>query len=226
MKKLLIPAFACAAMFTACGDDSSSANDSSSIADASSSSVVAESSSSDWAHEPIGEYLCISSDTTSILWYIFEGPDSAMEVSKYEYPREYEEAEKICEELQAEKPEEQKVNCDSAIATINPPKTMNFDSFKALMEKECYGGWAINAVELRDPDEAPENFSSGLKNRLQWLRFSDSTLLKNCKNKNPSACSEYCRRDSHLLLCRDDYKFCMQDPNLPECANAFFFHTY
>ena len=156
MKKLLIPAFVCsAAMFIACGDDSSSA---SSEAAESSSSVVAESSSSDWAHESVGEYICLSDkDSTTIHRYAFEGPDSAMEVTKYEYSRGYEEAEKICEELQAEKPEEQKVNCDSAIATINPPKTMNFDSFKALMEKECYGGWAINAVDLTDPDEAPEN---------------------------------------------------------------------
>ncbi len=178
MKKLLIPAFACAVMFTACGDDSSST---SSEAAESSSSVVAESSSSDWAHEPIGEYLCISSDTTSILWYIFEGPDSAMEVTKYEYPRGYEEAKKICEELQAEKPDEQKVNCDSAIATINPPKTMNFDSFKALMEKECYGGLAINTVELTNPDEAPEN---GNLSDLPG-RFENAIIV--C-NKHPNAC--------------------------------------
>ena len=156
MKKLLIPAFACiAAMLTACGDDSSSsAND----AAESSSSVAAESSSSNRTLEPVGDLVCVSAkDTTTMLWYVYEGADSALEVTKIEYPIEYEEAIEECEGPFAEKAKEQNVDCDSAIATINPPKTMNFDSFKALMTEECFDEKVINAVDLTDPNEAPEN---------------------------------------------------------------------
>ena len=153
MKKLLIPAFACAAMFTACGDDSSSA---SSEAVESSSSV---SSSSDWAHEDVGGYLCLSDkDTATFLGYAFEGPDSAMEVIHYEYPRvDIDGVEKVCEEAKANKTDEQEVVCDSIVEISNSLKTMTFDSLKALMTEECKAGSIQNTVDLVDPDKAPEN---------------------------------------------------------------------
>ncbi len=156
MKKLLIPAFACtAAMLTACGDDSSSA---SSEAVESSSSVVAESSSSDWAHEPIGGYACVSAkDSTTILRYSYEGPDSAMEVASYVYPKLGEDVEKVCEEAKANKTKEQEVVCDSIVEISNSLKTMTFDSLKALMTEECKAGSIQNTVDLVDPDKAPEN---------------------------------------------------------------------
>ena len=165
MKKLLIPAFACAAMFTACGDDSSSTSSeavesSSSVADASSSSVVAESSSSDWAHEGVGDFACFSaSDSTTGLKYSYEGPDSAMEVVSYVYPKLGEDVEKVCEEAKANKTDEQEVTCSHRVEISNQPKTMTFDSFKALMTEECYNGIAINLVHITDPNKAPENFS-------------------------------------------------------------------
>ena len=156
MKKLLIPAFACtAAMLIACGDDSSSsAND----AAESSSSVAAESSSSNRTLEPVGDLICISAkDTTTMLWYIYDEQDSTLEVKKIEYPIKYEEAIEECEGPFAEKTKEQNVDCDSAIATINPPQNMSFDSFIALMTEECFDEKVINAVDLTDPNEAPEN---------------------------------------------------------------------
>ena len=156
MKKFLIAAFACtAAMFTACGDDSSSAND----AAESSSSVAAESSSSDWAHEPIGDYVCFSAkDTATFLGYAFEGPDSAMEAIRYEYPRvDIDGVEKVCEEAKANKTKEQEVVCDSIVEISNSLKTMTFDSLKALMTEECKEGSIKNTVDLTDQDEVPEN---------------------------------------------------------------------
>lgn len=153
MKKLLIFAFACtAAMLIACGDDSSSAND------CESSSSVAAESSSDWAHEPLGDYACVSAkDTTTMLWYVYEGEDSALEVTKIEYPIEHEEAVEECEGIFAENAKEQNVDCDSAIATINPPQNMTFNDMISLMTEECFDEKVINAVDLTDPNEAPEN---------------------------------------------------------------------
>ena len=170
MKKLLIPAFVCtAAMFTACGDDSSSANNevvesSSSVAAESRSSNVAESSSSDWAHESVGGFLCASaSDSTAMLRYEYEGADSAMEVVSYVYPRVYEmyeDVDKVCEEANANKTAEQKVICKTHVTIINPLKTMSFDALVSLMEKECEAGSIMITLDLVDPDEAPENFPS------------------------------------------------------------------
>lgn len=166
MKKIFyITAFACtAAMLIACGDDSSSASSEagesfSSVVAESSSSVAAESSSSDkLAHEPVGDFACASAkDTTTMLWYVYEGPDSALEVTKIEYPLEYEEAVEECEGLFAENAKDQNVDCDSAIATINLPQNMTFDALMSLTAKECVDGEVINAVDLTDPDEAPEN---------------------------------------------------------------------
>ena len=167
MNKLLIPAFVCtAAMLIACGDDSSSASSdvvesSSSIADASSSSNVAEPSSSDWAHESVGGFLCASaSDSTAMLRYEYEGADSAMEVVSYVYPRAYEmyeDVDKVCEEANANKTAEQKVICKTHVTIINPLKTMSFDSLLSLMEKECEEGSITITFDLVDPDEAPEN---------------------------------------------------------------------
>ncbi len=138
-------------MLTACGDDSSSANS------AESSSSVS-SSSDKLAHEPIGDYACVSAkDTATMLWYVYEGEDSALEVTKIEYPIEYEEAVEECEGVLAEKAKEQNVDCDSAIATIDTLKTMTFDALMSLTTKECFDEKVINAVDLTDPDEAPEN---------------------------------------------------------------------
>ena len=157
MKKLLIPAFVCtAAMFIACGDDSSSA---SSEAVESSSSVAAESSSSDWAHEDVGGYFCLSDkDTVSVLGYAFEGPDSAMEVIRYEYPELLEDIENVCKDVEAEKAKED--GCKRIDIISESLKTMTFDSLKALMEKECKAGSIMNTVDITDPDEAPENFNT------------------------------------------------------------------
>ncbi len=165
MKKLLIPAFVCtAAMLTACGDDSSSSasseavESSSSIADASSSSVAAESSSSDWAHESVGEYICLSDkDSTTIHRYAFEGPDSAMEVASYIYPKLNEDVEKVCEEAKANKTDGQEVTCEKHVTISNPSKTMTFDFLKSLMGKECQEGSIKSSIDLVDPDKAPEN---------------------------------------------------------------------
>ena len=145
-------------MFIACGDDSSSASSGDSE---SSSSVVAESSSSDWAHESVGEYICLSDkDSTTIHRYAFEGPDSAMEVARNIYPKLNEDVEKVCEEAKDEKTKEQEVTCDSIVKVINPPQTMNFDSLKSLMGKECKAGSVKNTVDLVNPNKAPENSTS------------------------------------------------------------------
>lgn len=159
MKKLLISAFACtAAMLTACGDDSSSTD--SEIVE-SSSSIAAESSSSDWAHESVGGFLCASaSDTITMLRYQYEGPDSAMKVASYIYPRVYEmydDVEKVCEEAKAIITAEQKVICKTHVTIINPSKTMSFDSLFSLMEKECKAGTLEITYDLVDPDEVNEN---------------------------------------------------------------------
>ncbi len=174
MKKLLIPAFVCtAAMLTACGDDNSSSasseavESSSSIADASSSSVAAESSSSDWAHEDVGSYLCLSDkDTATVLGYAFEGPDSAMEVIRYEYPEMLEDIDNVCEEVEEE-------NCKHIDEISDSLKTMTFDSLKALMAEECYYELIINAVDLTDPDEAPENDSLWKKIKRAAKKIGD-----------------------------------------------------
>lgn len=139
MKKLLIPAFVCtAAMFIACGDDSSST-----------SSEVVESSSSGTNSEDSGEEIfgsgngldCISiKDTTTKFWYSYEGPASALTVTKYEYPIENKEAVENCFDIFADKTDE-KLDCDSVmttiITTINPSQTMTYDALKSLWEKEC-----------------------------------------------------------------------------------------
>lgn len=145
-------------MLTACGDDSSSA---SSEAVESSSSVAVE-SSSDWAHENVGEYYCYSKkDSVSQLKYVFDGPDSATEVTSYEYPKVLEDVEKVCEEAKVQKTDEQKVTCDSFVEIINPSKTMEFDSLKVLMKKECKASSIMNIVDFTNPDEAPENAPCG-----------------------------------------------------------------
>lgn len=156
MKKFLVPTFVCsAAMLIACGDDSSSANNE--VAE-SSSSIAAESSSSTWIHDDTGDYACLSaSDTTTLLRYSFDGPDSAMAVTNYVYPRVEEDVEKVCEEVMAEKTAEQKVVCDSSVEISYPSKPMDFDSFVSLMKKECYKGTPINAVDLIDPEDVQEN---------------------------------------------------------------------
>ncbi len=143
MKKLLISAFACtAAMLIACGDDGSSADDttdsSSSVADASSCSNVIESGSSIFFHQKGCGIPCISAkDTTTMFLYSYEGPDSAVTVTKYEYPIENKEAVENCLEAFAEKTDEQKLDCDSVITTINPSQNMTYMDLISLVEKEC-----------------------------------------------------------------------------------------
>lgn len=191
MKKLLISAFVCSvAMLTACGDDSSSANSevvesSSSVADASSSSNVAELSSSSWIHESVGGFLCASaSDSTAMLRYEYEGPDSTMEVVSYVYPRAYEmyeDVDKVCEEANANKTAEQKVICKTHVTIINPLKTMSFDSLLSLMEKECEEGSITITFDLVDPDEAPENLPI---NPVVYCKNHQNAPL--CKTNNQS----------------------------------------
>ena len=231
MKKLLIPAFACAAMLTACGDDSSSANDaaesSSSVAAESSSSVVAESSSSDWAHEGVGVFACFSaSDSTTGLKYSFEGPDSAMEVARYIYPKLSEDVDKVCEEAKANKTDDQEVTCDQRVEISNKPKTMTFDAFKALMTEECYNGIAINLVHMTDPDKAPENTSN------ENLDFEDllSVYWYMCEFEYTLrfvACPTYCNLvngSSGLPVCTEEFEHCIHEQDLPECSGAFTTH--
>ncbi|GEM_PF-1146087 len=220
MKKLLIPAFACAAMFTACGDDSSSANDaaesSSSVAAESSSSVVAESSSSDWAHEGVGGYLCLSDkDSTTILGYAFEGPDSAMEVASFANPKIlelYEDVEKVCEEAKANKTDEQEVTCGDYVEISYQPKTMTFESLKTLMEKECKAGSIMNDIDMTDPDVAPEN-KSGF-----YPRYYETFCIE---EYNQEACSKLCRSYPGHPAC-DVVKLvelCKQNPDFSGCPN-------
>ncbi len=156
MKKKLFPAFACAAaMLIACGDDSSST---SGEGVGSSSSNGTESSSSTWDHDRTGDFACLSvDDTTTLLRYSFNGPDSAMTVTNYVYPKVYEDVEKFCKEVQAAQTSEQKVTCDSSVAISYPPQIMVFDSLVSLMKEECYKETPVNAVDLIDPDDAPEN---------------------------------------------------------------------
>lgn len=135
-------------MLIACGDDSSSANKN---VEESSSSVAAESSSSNWAHEPFGEYHCASKkDPQNMIRYVFDGPDSAMEVIRYEYPEMLEDIDNVCEEVEEE-------NCKHIDEKSDSLKTMTFDSLKTLMAEECYYEVIINAVDVTNPDEAPEN---------------------------------------------------------------------
>ena len=213
MKKLLIPAFACAAMFTACGDDSSSANSdvtesSSSVAAESSSSVTAESSSSDWAHEDVGVFACFSaSDPTTGLKYSFEGPDSAMEVVRNIYPKLNEDVEKVCEEAKANKTDDQEVTCDSFIVKISDqPKTITFDSFKALMTEECYNGIAINPINTTNPDVAPEN---GDIDELKKLFINPFTIPMPV---NPNPKSPLCKITPEAVGCPNS-------PSVQETSN-------
>lgn len=136
MKKLLIFAFACtAAMLTACGDDSSSTD--SEIVESSSSNVI-ESGSSIFFHQKGCGIPCISAkDTTTMFLYSYEGPDSAVTVTKYEYPIENKEAVENCLEAFAEKTDEQKLDCDSVITTINPSQNMTYMDLISLVENEC-----------------------------------------------------------------------------------------
>ena len=184
MKKLLIPAFACAAMLTACGDDSSSASDA-----AESSSSVAAESSSDWAHENVGADFCISaSDSTTLLRYAFEGPDSAMEVIRYVYPNVFEDVEKVCEEAKANKTDDQEVTCEDDVEISYQPKTMTFESLKALMTEECYKGTIKNEVDSTNPDEAPENMP--IKPKTEICSYPTYWKKTQCKEQKKQTSSK------------------------------------
>ena len=108
--------------------------------------------------QSVGDYTCLSvKDTATFLRYSYEGPDSAMEVVSYVYPKLGEDVEKVCEEAKANKTDDQEVTCDGFVEITYQPKTMTFDSLKTLMTEECQEGSIMNAIEMTDPDKAPEN---------------------------------------------------------------------
>ena len=80
-----------------------------------------------------------------------------MEVIRYVYPKAFEDVEKVCEEAKANKTDDQEVTCEDDVEISYQPKTMTFESLKALMTEECYKGTIKNEVDSTNPDEAPEN---------------------------------------------------------------------